>query len=627
LSLSGFVPQVQGDLVVLPGFTVRIVTECTPLYACLLYCAFVLAQPSTWLRTLSGLLVGILVITAANLLRIAFITAAGTILAPILFDILHVYLGQVAMLILVVTAALAWLRWSAGGPAPLPFLLRAGFYATLFFVPWLSINRTYVEYLDFLVAQIFSILYPGYQLLTPRPLPIYNHTFAVPLFLALVLASRYSWTWRRLAATGGGVAIIALWHTLFRVSHVVWTALHVTEIMALHQAIYLGGQFLLPFLLWLLLGGHSIRQGTPPSPVPVRTLLLPFLLAFSLTVPAYAEPGVIIHPTGRGGFAIKGENFNHVTEAEIQVDYKSVDDAVARVSGAGLGAKATVVVQADTPGTFTLRLKSLQPLNGHVQLATAQSQGSITFLTAWLRNDKGMTETPRITIKNPTDEELNAMAERHEKKKSSPVVAPPITAAVAATTNITPAVIADLHESSASGTTARHQPETDVPLLPVSFSRRTSVFERFRSYSGERTDAALVKLFERNDDLFSQAPPVLLSDGVAALLLTVRASGKSERAPQFFITGGNCTGLASGSDGEWVLEIVPEAGSLTSSVSVLVGNEMIEFPLAVSPPLDLFDSSVAGEGVADYVAAANRLAAEINKLGNYSLNRKEQRSK
>jgi hypothetical protein len=134
-------------------------------------------------------------------------------------------------------------------------------------------------------------------------------------------------------------------------------------------------------------------------------------------------------------------------------------------------------------------------------------------------------------------------------------------------------------------------------------------------------------LFERNDDLFSQAPPVLLSDGVAALLLTVRASGKSERAPQFFITGGNCTGLASGSDGEWVLEIVPEAGSLTSSVSVLVGNEMIEFPLAVSPPLDLFDSSVAGEGVADYVAAANRLAAEINKLGNYSLNRKEQRSK
>jgi hypothetical protein len=35
LGLTGFTPQVHGDLITLSGFTVRIVTECTPLYACL----------------------------------------------------------------------------------------------------------------------------------------------------------------------------------------------------------------------------------------------------------------------------------------------------------------------------------------------------------------------------------------------------------------------------------------------------------------------------------------------------------------------------------------------------------------------------------------------------------------
>lgn len=266
LTLAGFVPLVQGDLITLSGFTVRIVTECTPLYACLLYGAFVLAQPASWRRTLAGLLMGAMVIATANLLRIAVVTAAGPVVTSIAFDALHVYLGQVAMLMLVVAAALVWQRWSVGGPSPFPFLLRAGYIATAFFIPWVAANRSYVALLDSLVAAIFSLLYPGYQLLTPRPFAIYNHTFAVPLFLALVLAGHSTWTWRRLTATLFGLCLIAGWHTLFRISHVVWTALDVSQIMPLHQGIYLLGQFLLPFLLWLGLDSRSVRQCKGDTP-------------------------------------------------------------------------------------------------------------------------------------------------------------------------------------------------------------------------------------------------------------------------------------------------------------------------------------------------------------------------
>ena len=260
LNLVGRSPLVQGDLITLSGFTVRIVTECTPLYACLLHGAFVLAQPASWCRTLTGLCLGGLAIAAFNLLRIAFIIAAGPFVSTLLFDILHVYLGQVAMLLQVVTSALVWQRWSVNAPSPFPFLLRAACVATLLFVPWVLVNRSYVSLLDNLVAGLFSLLYPGNQLLIPRPLVIYNHTFAVPLFLALILAGRDSWTINRFAAIVGGVYSIAAWHILFRVTHVIWTALGVTAIVPLHQGIYLLGQFLLPFLLWLWLDGGLFLQ-------------------------------------------------------------------------------------------------------------------------------------------------------------------------------------------------------------------------------------------------------------------------------------------------------------------------------------------------------------------------------
>jgi hypothetical protein len=164
------------------------------------------------------------------------------------------------MLLLVVASALIWQRWSVNAPSPMPFLLRVACIATALFVPWVVVNRSYVALLDNLVAGLFTLLYPDNQLLTPRPLAIYNHTFAVPLFLSLVLSGRNSWTINRFAATVGGVYCIAGWHVLFRITHVVWTALGVTAIVPLHQGIYLLGQFLLPFLLWLWLDGGFTLQ-------------------------------------------------------------------------------------------------------------------------------------------------------------------------------------------------------------------------------------------------------------------------------------------------------------------------------------------------------------------------------
>lgn len=357
-----------------------------------------------------------------------------------------------------------------------------------------------------------------------------------------------------------------------------------------------------------------VISASPPSIPPVSgpparfrfallcTLLL--LLALCRTSAALAEPVVTVYTNGRGGFTIMANNVNRVIEAEVRVDYLSDDQTPPRVSGAGLGAQATIEVQADNPGSFTLRLKSGKPMSGYVQFATAQILGTVTSLSAWLRNDSGTTETPSVEITNPTDEQLSAMAAR--RPASMPSAAP------------RPAGIPLPELSPAASPVPRgarvdaaRPPKPDSSSRGIAFSHRKSVLELFRTYSGERTPAALARLFERGDDMFLQEPPVLLSDGTAALRLTVRESVRDERGPMFFISGGSCIGLKN-DDGTWMLEIVPERGSLETSVTLLSGGEKIMFPLAVAPPLEQFDMTGAGEGEAEYVAIANRLATGLH---------------
>ena len=340
------------------------------------------------------------------------------------------------------------------------------------------------------------------------------------------------------------------------------------------------------------------------------TLFCIVLLMLCSVKTALSEPLILVHPNGLDGFAISAENLNRVSEAEIRIAYQSEEETPPQVTGAGLGAQATIAVQNDTPGSITIRLKSGKPMSGHVLLAMAQIQGRVTFLTAWLRDEKGDMLTPRVSIVNPSDDELSAMSEQSQKNSvdaaEHPVVSTTLVYAI-------PAALAtvSLPTSSPEGAAVVKTAALDeTPRILVS-SARSSVLDSFRRYVGERTPAALAGLFERHDAMFRQEPSVLLSNGTAALRLTVRVGKPSEQAPQFFITRGACTGLNYNDDGAWELEIIPERGILAATVTVLTGSEMIEYPLAVAPPQELFYADKAGVGEAEYVAAANRLARGI----------------
>ncbi|MDD2336696.1 MAG: hypothetical protein PHD01_08970 [Geobacteraceae bacterium] len=152
-------------------------------------------------------------------------------------------------------------------------------------------------------------------------------------------------------------------------------------------------------------------------------------------------------------------------------------------------------------------------------------------------------------------------------------------------------------------------PGMQFPMVrTATFDRKESVLDRFRAFSGKKTQAAREGLFTHWDPVFSQNPAVLLSDGRAVARITLRLQGRTGVPPNFSITGGHCVSAKMTDTGVWILEILPNRGSLSTSLTVAFSGQMTEYPLTVAPPMDLFEPRNADTTVIDYVTTANHLA-------------------
>lgn len=143
----------------------------------------------------------------------------------------------------------------------------------------------------------------------------------------------------------------------------------------------------------------------------------------------------------------------------------------------------------------------------------------------------------------------------------------------------------------------------------ANFIRKETVLDRMRAYKGEKTREAVSALFIQTDPSFSQEPSVLLSNGTATARVTLRVPPRKGELPKFSLSGGHCLSALMSDNGAWILEIRPNAGSLATSVTVLSGGTMVEYPLTVAPPLNLLDPQKAEVIEIEYAVIANELAA------------------
>lgn len=113
LHLFGEPATAAGATVISPRFSVDILKGCDAIDPMSLFAAAVLAFPAGWRRKFAGLVAGIMLILALNLVRLVSLFYVGIHL-PGWFDFAHYEFWQVAFILLAILCWGLWAAWALG---------------------------------------------------------------------------------------------------------------------------------------------------------------------------------------------------------------------------------------------------------------------------------------------------------------------------------------------------------------------------------------------------------------------------------------------------------------------------------------------------------------------------------
>lgn len=112
--------SLEGNLVSLGGFSVRIIEECTGVFEVIIFLAAVLAFPTTPRKKAIGIGMGIPLLYVFNVARILVLLGVGH-RWPGLFEFMHVYFWQGTLILMITSVWLLWIfevvRDEKSGPA------------------------------------------------------------------------------------------------------------------------------------------------------------------------------------------------------------------------------------------------------------------------------------------------------------------------------------------------------------------------------------------------------------------------------------------------------------------------------------------------------------------------------
>jgi hypothetical protein len=139
-----------------------------------------------------------------------------------------------------------------------------------------------------------------------------------------------------------------------------------------------------------------------------------------------------------------------------------------------------------------------------------------------------------------------------------------------------------------------------------------SVLDRFREFKGERTPANLSSLFKAvGERPLLQIPAIAIADGTSTVTLVI-AMETGDRPPVFAFKAARYVSVSRSDEGEWEVEVRPEAGVVDAGITMLYHGLSQEFPLIVAPAVRL---PAAPGRAASEAAFRNFLAAGADLNG------------
>ena len=254
LNAMGFAAETGGISIALEGFRAQVIGECSAVFLSVLPLAFIWAFPSGMNAKLTGWTLGLVFLFVVNLLRIDLLVVAGAKF-PRYFQMIHLYCGQVLMVLTVLVICLGWLKYLRGGESH-RFLARPLIRFILMSVPafafWWLFSGPYTRFLYHLIQTGSGWL--GIHVTVPSVLKIYPDTFKCfnwVTFSALAWSFSETPVYKRLRFWLTGMASLSAIHAAFTLLYILFVVYRLTWLMGAINICLVLNEWVLPFGLWL----------------------------------------------------------------------------------------------------------------------------------------------------------------------------------------------------------------------------------------------------------------------------------------------------------------------------------------------------------------------------------------
>jgi exosortase/archaeosortase family protein len=235
----------------------QIIPECTPIFTAGLFVSFVSFHPASLRQKATGLAWGIPVLYLGNLARLAA-TFMLSRYEPRLFEVVHVYLGQVFTIFLVILCCVLWMRWVERGEVKqgvtrdaVRFLARFGLISAVLFLVWINAHHGYIRFLDRLM--VFGFSFFGRSAGLAHETALYYETFSIIIAISLVLAAPSITLRKRIPLLGAGLGVLFLIHLFHRIDNALMAVYNITAMERVDLTAMVIGQYLVPVLLLIYL--------------------------------------------------------------------------------------------------------------------------------------------------------------------------------------------------------------------------------------------------------------------------------------------------------------------------------------------------------------------------------------
>lgn len=352
-----------------------------------------------------------------------------------------------------------------------------------------------------------------------------------------------------------------------------------------------------------------------------------FLFSWSTAVLAAS---VSIVPSGNASYVIQGDSMDGVAGMDLTIRYEAaLFQGTPAVKQESLISGAMLAANTSLPGTIKIAVISTRSFSGSGPIATItfvskspsaplptviqsmiDSKGTTIASTSGnLSNETaaaGIISAPGVPFTPVTPPVTSPVTPPVTPTTATPTAVPPVTTTYGGTITVPteqqqqadaqpptppPAPVHTEEPAAPKIEEPTHPAGKPVPEAKIEetpqYVLHKGVLDRFKQYKGSKQLSAAAVLFDKKvAQNIHQEPAILLSDGNSKAILTVDIPSRITSSPNFAAVGGKLVSFKQDkqSKGRWTIEVLPDAGAVRVTVTIIVGAEEFEYPLTVAPP-------------------------------------------